>query len=48
VQVHERIPGDLSLEDARASVLRRIARDMWNEQVQAEREQAKIEILRVP
>ena len=44
VQVHERIDGDLSLEDARPQVLKAISKLRWQEQVNRERISVKIEI----
>lgn len=44
ITVTERQPGDLSLEDVRASVFNQLARELWQETVKAQREKAKIEI----
>lgn len=43
VKVTERKPGDLSLEDARGEVLRRLSDAMWGERVEEELGRARIE-----
>lgn len=45
VQVHQKTPGDLSLEDARKQVLSALSKQLWDEQVQRERETSQIEVL---
>jgi peptidyl-prolyl cis-trans isomerase C len=47
VTVTERRPGELSLEDVRSAVLDQISRELWDQQVQAERKAARIQ-RRVP
>ena len=46
VQVHERIDGELSLEDARTQVLSALSLKLWDEQVERERKTARIEIVK--
>lgn len=43
IQVTERIPGDLSLEDVRPLILERLSEQLWSEAVRGERKTAKIE-----
>jgi peptidyl-prolyl cis-trans isomerase C len=43
IQVTERIPGDLSLEDVRPQIFERLAEQLWIETVSRERKSAKIE-----
>lgn len=43
IQVTERIPGDLSLEDVRPLILERLSERLWAEAVRGERKTAKIE-----
>jgi parvulin-like peptidyl-prolyl isomerase len=45
VQLQERIPGQLSLEDARPEILERLSRKLWDEQVRQLREHASVQIL---
>jgi len=42
--VTARRPGQLSLEDARPEILRRLSNELWEETVSAERQRAKIEM----
>ncbi len=43
IQVTERIPGDLSLEDVRPQIIERLSEQLWAETVSRERKTAKIE-----
>lgn len=43
IQVTERIPGDLSLEDVRPQIFEILSTALWNETLQRERESARIE-----
>ncbi|MBS0201370.1 MAG: peptidylprolyl isomerase [Planctomycetes bacterium] len=43
LQVTERIPGDLSLEDVRPQIMERLSEQLWAEAIQTERKTAKIE-----
>ena len=43
IQVTERIPGDLSLEDVRSQIMERLSEQLWAEAVRGERKTAKIE-----
>lgn len=43
IQVTERIPGDLSLEDVRAEIMERLSEKMWTDTVASERKSARIE-----
>jgi len=43
IQVTERLPGDLSLEDVRPQVFEILSTALWNETLQRERESARIE-----
>ena len=45
VRVSARIPGQLSLEDARPELINVLARQMWSERVQRERDKADIQLL---
>lgn len=44
VQTHERIPGQLSPEDARPEILARLEKDLWAKQVRQLRQAARIQI----
>ena len=46
IQLTERIPGDLSLEDARSQILERLSDELWTKIVEQERQTAKIERLK--
>lgn len=43
IQVTERLPGDLSLEDVRPQIVERLSEQLWDETVARERKTAKIE-----
>ena len=43
IQVTERVPGDLSLEDVRPQIFDRLAEELWTDTVHRERKSAKIE-----
>lgn len=45
VQLREKLPGDLSLEDARPLVVKTLSDQMWQTQVERERQSARIQIL---
>ncbi|WP_437205383.1 peptidylprolyl isomerase [Planctomicrobium sp. SH664] len=45
IQLHSITPGDLSPEDARPQILSRLSDHLWKEQVERERQQARIELL---
>lgn len=44
IQVTERIPGELSLEDVRPQIFERLSDQLWTETVHRERQSAKIEL----
>lgn len=48
VEVRERIPGQLNLEDARPELFQRLSEKLWREQVEQERQAAKIQWVNAP
>jgi parvulin-like peptidyl-prolyl isomerase len=46
IQVTERLPGELSLEDVRSQIVERLSEQMWSDTIARERKAAKIEYMK--